>query len=205
MEPVKTINYKKHIINVFHDENPDSPRNDDNICEFHCAHRRYSLGDDGFNYKSGEDCVEAARQAQKQGDIVLPLYLYDHSGITISLSPFSCPWDSGQVGYVIIPRKKVLSEYSAKIFTKSLKEQALKIAQNEVANYDKYLKGEIYGYQIDEDGDSCWGYYGIDFCINDAKSTVDYIVNQSIKKHCQRVKQWIMNKVPLVYRTGFAM
>jgi hypothetical protein len=32
--------------------------------------------------------------------VVLPLYLYDHSGLTISTSPFSCRWDSGQVGYI---------------------------------------------------------------------------------------------------------
>ena len=32
--------------------------------------------------------------------VILPLYLYDHSGITISTRPFSCPWDSGQVGWI---------------------------------------------------------------------------------------------------------
>jgi hypothetical protein len=37
---------------------------------------------------------------QIQGLVILPLYLYDHGGITISCSPFSCPWDSGQVGWI---------------------------------------------------------------------------------------------------------
>jgi hypothetical protein len=34
------------------------------------------------------------------------LYLYDHSGITISTSPFSCGWDSGQVGFIYLTRQK---------------------------------------------------------------------------------------------------
>lgn len=36
--------------------------------------------------------------------VILPLYLYDHSGITISTVPFSCPWDSGQVGWIYAPK-----------------------------------------------------------------------------------------------------
>jgi hypothetical protein len=145
MDPIETITYKKHTISIFPDEYNESPRSWDNICEFHCSHRRYSLGDKGFNYSTGSDSITVAQDAQKQGDVVLPLYLYDHSGITISLSPFSCPWDSGQVGFVIIRREKMLKEFSAKIFSKSLKNKALQIAQGEVETYDQFLRGEIYG------------------------------------------------------------
>jgi hypothetical protein len=201
MEPIEVISYKTHIISIYPDENPESPRSWDNLCEFHCCHRRYSLGDKGFNYSSGEDCIRVAQEAQNQGDIVLPLYLYDHSRITISLTPFSCPWDSGQVGFIIIRREKMLQEFSAKKFTKALKARALKIAEGEVQTYDQYLRGEVYGYRIDEDGDSCWGYYGMEECIEEAKNTVDWLVKRDIKKHGERVKQWIKSKVPLIYRT----
>jgi hypothetical protein len=180
MEPVETITYKDHKISIYPDDNPESPREWDNLAEFHCSHRRYSLGDKNFNYSSGSDCVQAAQQAQKQGDVVLPLYLYDHSGITISLSPFSCPWDSGQVGFVIIRREKMLSEFSARKFTKSLKKKALKIAEGEVKEYDQYLRGEIFGYKIDEDGDSCWGYYGQEECMEEAKSVVDSMAEVNV-------------------------
>jgi hypothetical protein len=202
MEPVETIAYKTHTITIHPDSCDDSPRSWDNIAEFHCCHRRYALGDQGFNYSTGSDCVAAAEEAKTQGDIVLPLYLYDHSGITISLSPFSCPWDSGQVGFVIIRRKKMMEEFSAKKFTKSLKKRALEIAEGEVQTYDQFLRGDIYGYRIDEDGDSCWGFYGQDECVEEAKSVVDYLVKQESKKHCETVKKWIMNKVPLMYRTA---
>lgn len=49
----------------------------------------------------------------------------------------------------------MLKEFSAKKFTQSLQAKALKIAQGEVQTYDQFLRGEVYGYQIDEDGDSC--------------------------------------------------
>lgn len=178
MEPVETTTYKNHNISIFPDENPESPRDWDNICEFHCSHRRYSLGDKGFNYSNSSDCISAAQEANKQGDIILPLYLYDHSGITISLSPFHCPWDSGQVGYVIVRREKMLKEFSAKRFTKSLKNKALIIAQGEVETYDQFLRGEVYGYKIDNNGDSCWGFYGQEECLEEAKSTVDWMVKK---------------------------
>lgn len=42
--------------------------------------------------------------------IILPLYLYDHSGITMSTSVFSCPWDSGQVGWIYASKQKFIDE-----------------------------------------------------------------------------------------------
>lgn len=62
MEAIKTIVYKNHTISVFNDKNPDSPRNDDNIAEFHCSHRRYNLGDDGFNPSTGSYRIEIVNE-----------------------------------------------------------------------------------------------------------------------------------------------
>jgi len=49
MDPVDTITYKNHTIQIFPDDCAESPRDWDNLCEFHCCHRRYSLGDKNFN------------------------------------------------------------------------------------------------------------------------------------------------------------
>lgn len=180
MEPVKTITYKDHTISIHYDSDAESPRTWDNLTEFHCSHNRYSLGDKNFNYPTGQDCISAAQEAEKNGDIVLPLYMYDHSGITISLSPFSCPWDSGQVGFVIIRRQKMLQEFNSKRFTQFLKKRALYIAEAEVETYDQYLRGEVYGYKVDPSGDSCWGFYGLEDCLAEAKSVVDSMVELNV-------------------------
>ncbi len=42
--------------------------------------------------------------------VILPLYLYDHGGITMRTNPFSCPWDSGQVGWIYAPKKTFIDE-----------------------------------------------------------------------------------------------
>ena len=51
-----------------------------------------------------DDCLSALTTGelfslveQMDGMVILPLYLYDHSGITMNTCGFSCPWDSGQV------------------------------------------------------------------------------------------------------------
>ena len=177
-DAVETIKYKNHKIEIFYDEDGCSPRENDNMCIFHIAHKHYAFGDK--NYNSFESIQEAQKEAERIGDICLPLYMYDHSGITISLSPFSCPWDSGQVGFVQVQKKEILSNFGKKIFTKKLKEKALKVAKSEVEEMDSYVRGEVYGYVIDEE-DSCWGFVGdIKYCIEEAKSIVDYMVKNEV-------------------------
>jgi hypothetical protein len=109
---------------------------------------------------------------------MLPLYLYDHSGITMRVSPFSCPWDSGQVGYIYVSKATVRKEYNVKRISKKLQKRVEKYLVGEVETYDDFLTGNVWGYIVDVDGariacetcehesrpetvrDSCWGFYG---------------------------------------------
>ena len=188
MDATEVEYYKRYKIEIHYDEDGDSPRNWDNICIFHIGHRKYSFGN--VNHSSKEDMDIAKAKAKAQGDIVLPLYMYDHGGITISLSPFQCRWDSGQVGFVVIPRLKMIEEFGKKNFTPKLKARALEVAKGEVETMDQFVTGQVYGYKIfgpmtgDLDDDdcreelsSCWGFYGeISELIEECKSDVDYMV-----------------------------
>jgi hypothetical protein len=102
-------------------------------------------------------------QAEEWGYTILPLYLYDHSGITMNTTGFSCPWDSGQVGVIFMSPQTVAKEGI------SDPEGYLK---GEVKTYDQYLRGEVFGYILKnasgEEVDSCWGYYGLDHCKEEA-------------------------------------
>lgn len=42
---IHTEEYKGYIINVFQDDNPESPREWDNLGAMYCFHRHYNLGD----------------------------------------------------------------------------------------------------------------------------------------------------------------
>jgi len=201
----ETVTYKNHEIKIEYDENPDNPRSWDNICEIHHWHSKYKLGD--IYHTDTEDIEKMLTIANRQGDLVMPLYCYEHGNITISLNSFygklpqgHYEFDSGQVGFVIIRRKKMLEEFGKKTFTAKLKKRAREIAEAEVETFDAYLRGEIYGYIIGDDGDSCWGFYSIEDAIDEAKNTIDYIVNNERKSHFEQLKIWIRNRVPFQYR-----
>lgn len=76
--------------------------------------------------------------------VILPLYLYDHSGLTISTSGFSCPWDSGQVGHIYMSL-----DQAAEHGLTSRKEIAEALVQ-EVKTYDDYLTGSVYRFEFEE-------------------------------------------------------
>lgn len=95
--------------------------------------------------------------------IMLPLYLYDHSGLTMNTTGFSCQWDSGQVGWIYASKEDALKEFGGKSFTASTRQKAEARLRSEVEVYDTYLSGECYGYELYKNGeleDSCWGFIG---------------------------------------------
>lgn len=79
---------------------------------------------------------------------LLPLYLYDHSGITVNTTGFSCQWDSGQVGFIYIEKEKYLG--NTVISEPDWKDKALEYLKYEVKEYDAYLTGEVYCTNIEE-------------------------------------------------------
>jgi hypothetical protein len=107
---------------------------------------------------------------------ILPLYLYDHSVVTISTTPFNNRWDSGQIGFILVSKETALADFGGKKVTAKLKQKIEKQLEGEVETYAQFLEGDVYGFCIeDEDGnhiDSCFGFYGSDFATN---GMLDYI------------------------------
>jgi hypothetical protein len=94
--------------------------------------------------------------------VMLPVYLYDHSGLVLSTTPFSCPLDSRQVGFIFFERD-MLKAFGAKIATKKVKERMLRYLQADIAEYSAYLNNEVYEWQLyvnDELVDRRDDYYG---------------------------------------------
>ena len=103
---------------------------------------------------------------EKDSLLLLPLYLYDHSVLSISTSSFigraqHAEWDSGQVGVIYATRDMIQKEFGA-INPETL-EKARKLLVAEVESYDLYLRGICFGYRLFEDADeidACWGFLG---------------------------------------------
>lgn len=187
MEHVSEEKIGNYIVRVFQDENPSSPREDDNLTRMICFHGRYNLGDkhdfDSNDFDSWDE-MEKYIIATEKPIIIKPLYLYDHSGITISTSPFSCRWDSGRIGFVFITKESARKNFSVKRCTKDIVEKCEKILEAEVDTYDKYLRGGSYGFRVyevsgcdlghkhEEELESCWGFNDIDECMTEGKCYV---------------------------------
>lgn len=124
--------------------NPVNPRSNDDCNETVMAlsHRRYNLGDRLHSYKAGSyhgwDGMRKDIEDNEAPTCIKPLYMMDHSGLTISTEPFGCTFDSGQVGWVFVPASKGLTE-----------EQATSAILSEVEEYGAYLSGELYDVSIE--------------------------------------------------------
>lgn len=203
-------------ITLHYDEDACNPREDDNLGTMYCSHRRYNLGDvqvsgpeDGLtkmmenhapqwlkerfqrwldSYEDNDKTWQYWHEQLEANSVMLPLYLYDHSGITINTTGFSCPWDSGQVGYIIMSLEKARDEYSAKRVSSKLRERLCGYLKGEVQTYDDYLTGNVFGYTVETpDGEeigACWGYFPeheptpyadrLKYVIREAQYTVDH-------------------------------
>ena len=184
---LETIERNGLTIRIIADRDPESPREWSNLGRMVCWHRRYNLGDWGKGQRHPEHCDGTPfpdpsdfRDWWKEngkGGVILPLFLYDHSGLTISTGRFSCPWDSGQVGYIYATRQMILNEFGGKIVTAKRRSQVEHNLQQEVEAYDQYLTGDVWGFVIeDSEGnslESCWGFFGSEYCKQEALSIAD--------------------------------
>lgn len=167
-EDIKTIVKDNVRLRIMNDTDPQSPRDWDNLGKMVCWHNRYNLGDE----QPTEDPEDFLKEL---GDkiVILPLFLYDHSGITMKTSAFNCRWDSGQVGYIYATNEDIIKEYGD--VTEKTIEKVKKILDAEVKTYDQYLTGDVYGFILEEKNqcesckniewkniDSCWGFFGMD-------------------------------------------
>jgi hypothetical protein len=156
------------------DDEPASPRESENLGKMICFHNHYDLGDKhGYkteNY-SGWDELKKDIVKKEQAVVILPLILYDHSGLSMSITreyPFNDPWDSMHVGWIIANREVVLKEYNVKRITRGIIAKVTNILKSEVEIYNQYLVGDVYGivretYDADKqqvNQDSVWGFYG---------------------------------------------
>ena len=173
--------YTQKRIRIVVDEFPTNPREDTEYNHMVCFHSKYNLGDTdkslGYSKKELKDRVNGwgalKKILQKEHNtvVILPLYLYDHGGITMNTTGFSCPWDSGQVGFIYVTKEDIEASYPKFETITSKRKALLKECLLAVVDvYDHYLRGECYGYVLEEltcekcgtweEIESCYGFVG---------------------------------------------
>ncbi len=189
----ETHEHKDFIIEIVADDNPVSPRQWDNLGTMFCWHPEYELGD-GLPERMKQrfsrwnatevEAFERWKNLHRKHLLVLPLYLYDHSGVAFSATPFACCWDSGHVGWIYATHDRLKEVYAVDVVTPAILEQAREVLLHEVKAYDQYLGGDVWGYVIREKHKkrrhqvlaSCFGFYGqegLQECLTQARQAAD--------------------------------
>lgn len=197
---VLQVEHKGKILKIYLDDLSLNPREDwDNLGNMVCFHSRYNLGDKhDFSYPQ-----EFSTWWDKQpgNGVLIDLYLYDHSGITMSTQPFSCPWDSGQVGWIYATVEDIKAGFMNESVQKtddpytiikesipeSFRDRAKECLLSEVTTYDQYITGDVYGFVLENqdgnDEDSCWGFFGSDWKNNGLLEHVPAEFHDELIKH----------------------
>ena len=144
----------------------------------------------------------------KKYAVILPIYKYEHGNTIYSTKPFSCKWDSGQVGFIFVRKEKIREWYSIKKITKKWIETIEGYLESELKEYTSYCNGtDLYRFVIaDKNGDemeSVGGYHcydGTEDIMNEAISYVNHYIKRDRKEKIEKVKTLIKNKVPLLVR-----
>ncbi len=163
MEALATYTKQNQTLEIIYDECAISPREWDNLGTIITVNQR--------NYKLGEIQTDEIDEKLKEYDIglILPLFMLDHSSVSLSTRDFNDKWDSGQIGYVFVTKEKLKEEYSVKRIGKKTLEKAKRVLESEIKTYGQYVNGEVYGFKITEQKnneteniDACSGFYEID-------------------------------------------
>ena len=150
------------------DEFPEDPRSWDNLGTMLCCHREYQLGDCNSNRDTEEQLAEICRKYGKsdeeidemtfaeevqfildQDDVCgLPLYITDHSGISMQTYRFDA-WDSSFVGLIFVEKDFYLAQMRLKD-EEGWKEKAKEALESEIEIYSDFLEGNVYQWTLYE-------------------------------------------------------
>lgn len=133
---VKTI----RSLVISYDECPINPRKDyEPMCTLAAVE-----GGKGKGYCDEVRSIEELNDIRKSEEyIAKPVYFYDHSGIVLSLTPFSDRWDSGVLGLIYITKEQAKKEF-VDLSGLELIERIESVMQGEIELYSSYLNGNCY-------------------------------------------------------------
>lgn len=190
--------YQKRIGNfelvIKRDDDAPSPRWGDNVGQFWSdgMHRRYNFHEQGADEVLAR--IKDAERGRMDDDIdpddwdntewinylreiedkrkdewaIVPVYMYEHSGISLSCSPFSCGWDSGMIGFMICDREQAemtLGEWDYDKVVQSIVAEVEALDEYYVYGgymYEviEYKKCDCCGHEEEVEADTCCGFVG---------------------------------------------
>lgn len=154
---------QEYELHVDYDEYPDDPRLWDNVGTMICQHKKYSFGD--HDEKHYDNFLNLLKKCGKTDDEIeemcfgeqieflcnqenvcaLPLYIYDHGGISMSTGSVDS-WDSSAVGVIFVEQDDFIKKTG--LIEKCWKTDAERYLNSEIETYSNYLEGNVYQYTL---------------------------------------------------------
>jgi len=175
------MEYKDYVIEVEQDVWAESPREFDNVGMLVLSHKRYDLPNEiHFNFSECDSWDEVEKELRKVYPVVIPVFMYDHSGINFSLGGYNpywvhASWDAGKVGYMVVDRDE-LAELGIKYLSKHNKEKLNRVLEGEIEQYNQYVGGDVWCVEIKQDDeliDYQGGIFGYDEAVQSAMGEID--------------------------------
>lgn len=165
---ITTTDGRKFRLVIDQDQFPEDPRSWDNLGTMLCCHREYQLGDCNSNGETELQLAEICRKYGKSDEEIdemtfaeevqfilnqdnicgLPLWIYDHGGISMSTGK-QCSWDSSFVGLIFVEKDFYLAQMCLKD-EEGWKEKAKETLKGEVETYSDFLEGNVYMWTLYE-------------------------------------------------------
>lgn len=206
-EPVEAFVHNGHTVALHQDTGCESPRDVDTLVGLFLGlpHRDYDIGDERINPTEEVPCPDCAGEGWEACDycggqgvrppaseaelvvmlkakhgarVVLAVGMIDHSGVSYYVgggAHLMDPggWDSGTCGYILDTPDRLQATMGGDVTD----EQITKALTGEIEEYDRWARGECYGYVItDANGeqvDSCWGFIGHEWAVEAATEAAD--------------------------------
>lgn len=151
MSPVETEEVNGFTIEYHYDQDAESPREFPG-CSLVMRARGWDFPNDGevdFSENIKDQLIELGALH------IMPVYMLDHSGISLSVRDFADPWDSGQVGFAYVTRQN-WEDTQGTPWTGSdeNRAQAASLCEADVELYSQYVNGECFYVRVlDTDGE----------------------------------------------------
>ena len=123
--------------------------------------------------------IEASFFDTANGFVAIPVFMYEHSGVTISSGSFNCRFDSGKLGYFYTSFDRIKELFVIDVVDDEAIERARKNLEVELKVFASYVEGKVFRFEVvkinkckccdaitEEQEDSCGGFYGDDFKTN---------------------------------------
>ena len=184
----QTITVENISVKIICDDFAESPRNWCNATKFIMFHNRYLLPNEaGIRHGDYASWDEMKDALDKEYKWVYPVYMYDHGGVALSVNSFECPFDSGQVGFIVSDEGNAHEAY-------------INVTE-ELKVFDHYINGQVYGVRVFEDTEeidssyeyyASYGYYGYDHESSGLKDELDSYLTRVTT---EEIKQQILNQL----------